>query len=78
LHATAGETPDAHELLRLATLNGALALGVDAHLGSLEPGKDAEMAFASLGPLDERARADSTGVLQAWADGSIRPTALRA
>ena len=37
-----------HEALRMATLGGAEALGLDDRIGSLEPGKDADLAAFSL------------------------------
>jgi imidazolonepropionase-like amidohydrolase/Tol biopolymer transport system component len=40
-----------HEALRVATLNGARYLGLDADLGSLEPGKLADLVVLSKDPL---------------------------
>jgi aminodeoxyfutalosine deaminase len=70
-HTAADEAPDPGELLRLATLDGARALGVEDELGSLEAGKCAELACASLLPLSECARADPQQVLRALVDGHL-------
>ncbi len=40
---------DAHAVLRMATLNGAAALGLDQRIGSLLPGKQADLCAVSLG-----------------------------
>jgi len=58
-----GSTPEA-EALKFVTLNPAKQLGIDARVGSLEPGKDADFVIWSKSPLD------STAVcLQTWIDG---------
>ncbi|HYW09064.1 MAG TPA: amidohydrolase family protein, partial [Longimicrobium sp.] len=38
----------AADLLRLCTLDGAVALGMDDRIGTLEPGKDADLCAVSL------------------------------
>jgi 5-methylthioadenosine/S-adenosylhomocysteine deaminase len=39
-------------LLRMATLNGAAALGLDARVGSLVPGKEADIAAIRLSDVE--------------------------
>lgn len=45
---------DTHELLRMATLNGAAALGLDARIGSIVPGKAADLCAVRLDSLETR------------------------
>jgi 5-methylthioadenosine/S-adenosylhomocysteine deaminase len=42
---------DAEGALRMATLGGALALGVGSRIGSIEPGKAADFVCIDLSPL---------------------------
>jgi 5-methylthioadenosine/S-adenosylhomocysteine deaminase len=39
-------------VLRMATLNGAAALGLDARIGSLVPGKDADLTAVQLADVE--------------------------
>ncbi|MEX0691295.1 MAG: amidohydrolase family protein [Gemmatimonadales bacterium] len=48
--AMGGLTP--HEMLRVATLLGARAIGLDEQLGSIEPGKLADLVILSANPLE--------------------------
>jgi cytosine/adenosine deaminase-related metal-dependent hydrolase len=76
LHSAAGETPTPTELLRLATLGGADALGLAEELGTLEPGKLAAMARVPLDALTPTERADAEAVLAAMVAGRAKPEAL--
>jgi N-acetylglucosamine-6-phosphate deacetylase len=55
-----GET----EALKFVTINPAKQLRIDAHVGSLEPGKDADFVIWSKPPLDS-----GTVCQQTWIDG---------
>jgi cytosine/adenosine deaminase-related metal-dependent hydrolase len=76
LHSAAGETPTATELLRLATLGGADALGLADELGTLEPGKLAALACILLDALSPIEQADANAVLVALVGGRVKPEAL--
>lgn len=76
LHTAAGEAPAPAELLRMATLDGAAALGVNATLGSLEAGKLAELTAARLDQLDQCDCQDADAVLAALVTGRIVPRRL--
>jgi 5-methylthioadenosine/S-adenosylhomocysteine deaminase len=43
------ETPSADDVLELATIGGARSLGLDSRVGTLEPGKQADLAAFALG-----------------------------
>lgn len=58
-----GNTPEV-EALKFVTLNPAQQLHIDQHVGSLEPGKDADFAIWSKSPLDSY-----TVCMQTWIDG---------
>jgi imidazolonepropionase-like amidohydrolase len=55
---------DPDTALRAITINPARIIGVDARLGSLEPGKDADLVIWSGDPLDVNSRAE-----RAYQDG---------
>ncbi len=58
-----GGTPEV-EALKFVTINPAKQLKIDARVGSLEPGKDADFVIWSKSPLDS-----GTVCLQTWIDG---------
>ncbi len=58
-----GNSPEP-EALNFVTLNPAKQLHIDQRVGSIEPGKDADLAIWSKSPLDS-----STVCLQTWIDG---------
>ncbi|ODS22638.1 N-ethylammeline chlorohydrolase [Candidatus Endobugula sertula] len=46
-------TPNAHQALEMATINGAKCMGMDEYIGSLETGKIADMIAIELDPLEQ-------------------------
>jgi len=58
-----GRTPEI-EALKFVTINPAVQLRIEARVGSLEPGKDADFVIWSKAPLDS-----TTVCLQTWIDG---------
>ena len=60
------------EALALVTINPAYQLGIDARVGSIEPGKDADLALFTANPLSVYARVAMTVV-----DGVVRFDAAR-
>jgi cytosine/adenosine deaminase-related metal-dependent hydrolase len=76
-HQGAGVKLDAHDLLRICTLDGARALGFDDLLGSLEPGKLAKLAVGRVNQTNERKRTDSADeMLQMLWNGQVTVKAL--
>jgi hypothetical protein len=55
------------EAIKLVTINPAKQLRIDARTGSIEPGKDADLAVWSADPLSVYARC-----MQTWVDGVRR------
>ncbi len=53
LWAMAAGGMEAHDALRVATIFGAEAIGLDQDLGSLEPGKLADLVILERNPLDD-------------------------
>ena len=77
LHTRTGDASRPSDWLRLATLGGAEALGVERDLGSLAEGKRADLACASLVGVSERERQDPDLVLLALVEGRITVGAVR-
>jgi cytosine/adenosine deaminase-related metal-dependent hydrolase len=70
LHGFDGETG-----LKLATLSGAQALGIEGETGSLKAGKYADFAVVEAAP-GESGISSEMGILEAAADGGVAATAV--
>jgi imidazolonepropionase-like amidohydrolase len=55
------------DAIRWITLNAAWALGLDDRIGSLEPGKNADVVLWTANPFSVYARAEKV-----WIDGAMR------
>lgn len=76
-HTASGDDVRPADLLRLVTLDGATALALEKELGSLDIGKRARLACATLKPLSEREREHAGETLQALMDGRLRVQPVR-
>jgi len=57
---------DGYTMLRAMTIHPAMAFGIDDRVGSLEPGKDADLVLRTGDPLDPRAAVETV-----WIDGHL-------
>jgi hypothetical protein len=58
-----------HDVLRAATVHGASGIGLEREIGSLEPGKLADLVVLSRNPLDDLA--NTTSVAQVMVNGRL-------
>ncbi len=58
---------DGYNMLRALTIHPARAFGIDDRVGSLEPGKHADLVVFSGDPLDPRSRVE-----RVWIEGSLQ------
>jgi len=57
---------DGYTMLRAMTIHPAIAFGIDDRVGSLEPGKDADLVIRNGDPLDPRSAVETV-----WIDGNL-------
>jgi imidazolonepropionase-like amidohydrolase len=63
---------DPYQMLRACTIQPAKAFGIADRVGSLEPGKDADIVIRNGQPLDPRSRVELVLI-----DGSVQYDRLR-
>jgi imidazolonepropionase-like amidohydrolase len=59
------------EVIKAATLNGAQALGLDKEIGTIEPGKLADLAIVEENPLEDLKVLYGTGTIRVTADNKV-------
>ncbi len=76
IHKGTGRTPQCREGFRIATMNGARALGMEKEIGSIEVGKKADLAILDLNTPSLTPRNNLIAGLSYSANGSEVETVL--